>query len=136
MPIRGFKIELKKDEEIIKKLSKFDKKVRRQALKRAHRKAGREVVKMVRARVPKDTRTLEKSIGLVVRERDGIPYTVVGVRSDYSRIVQGRQIIPITYAFIVEARTPFMRPVLDSAGSVILPIFRKEILSEVNAAGG
>lgn len=135
MPVRGFKIKVENDQKTIAALNGFDKKVRRKALKKAHRRAAKEVVRMIRARVPKRTGSLSKSIGSVIKEVGGIPITVVGVRSDYSRTFRGREIRPILYAFVVEARTPFLSPVRDTAKSVILPAFTEAIRKEIEAAG-
>lgn len=123
--------------ELIRKLEALPDKVFRRGLSSAGRKATRPVVVSAKAAVAVESGALKKSIGLrtKVYRQTGVMIFVVGPRSGFAGLYQGRKRDPRFYAHLVEgghvvkiraagivgkvAPKPFLKPALETNASVI-----------------
>lgn len=120
---------LKGDKQLIKNLEKLGLTVGNRVVRRAANSAMGVMVKAAKAKCPKDTGTLKKSLGKKAKtyKNNGITWVAVGPRTGFETIGEdGKKNDPNKYAHLVEKGTyktkaqPFLRPAFDETKGKVL----------------
>lgn len=100
----GVKVELKGLQQAINSLQGLSRTVRNKILRKAITKAVQPITKDAKARAPRRTGALRKSIGykVVTYKRNGTVTGVIGPRKGFARMLNGSRIDPVYYAHLVE----------------------------------
>lgn len=134
----AFSVKVEGTKDLLAHLERIKQSVANRASRKALTKASQIVRDSARAKAPKDTGALRKSIGYKVktsRRNKNRTYGVVGPRSKY-RGKNGNR--PARYAHIVEggsrfrAAKPFLRPAFLSSQQRIQSIVRSVLKDELN----
>ena len=117
-------------------LEKLPGKAQRRVFKKAHKKAGKVIVKAAKARVPKRTGLLKKSIfahAKRLRKSPDVMAVIIGPRRRFHGTFEGIKTTASKYAHLVERGSatmparPFLRPALASSGGEALKVLGEEI---------
>ncbi len=88
--------------ELDRKLRKLPEKVHKKVMRQSVRAASKPMVKTARAKVPRRTGQLRKSLGVKVKRYGGTFVAILGPRSGFSGEHEGRSVDPVKYAHLVE----------------------------------
>lgn len=130
-------LKLTGDKDLIKRLKRLGSTVARRVVRQSTTAALTPMVKAMRREAPKDTGTLKKSIGKVVRtyRRSGVVWGAVGPRKGFETAnPDGSARIPTKYAHLVERHNPFMRRAFDSTSSQVLRTMVREVRKRIEKA--
>jgi HK97 gp10 family phage protein len=115
-------IDLVGDKELIRKFTALPVKLQKKHGRRAISKAARRLVKAAKAKCPKRSGQLKKSLGFKPRTYKTGVFAIVGPRSGFRTMVDGRPHDPKKIAHLVELghagphaaqAKPFLRPAFD-----------------------
>jgi HK97 gp10 family phage protein len=166
MPSDEVKLQMHGIEEMTKNLEKIGTRVALRGPSRAVRAAGSVIIKEMRRRAPKDTGSLQKSLGQKVKtyRRSKTTTSIVGARSKRYETAKGKR-NPAYYAHLVELgvkphktgkvkaryfrgrgmhpgveKSPFMRPGFDAAApearNAVIDTMKMVFAKEAKALGG
>lgn len=104
-------------------LNRLPERARKTAMRQAQRAAGTVIVRAARAKVPRRTGNLRKSLGVRVYRKGDVFVAVIGARrgDKFTSTVAGRKMTASRYSHLVEKGTatmkarPFLRPALMEA---------------------
>lgn len=115
MPRAGARFKLEGDKQLQRLFKELPKRIIKKGLRAAMNAGATPVVKAAKARAPKQSGLLKKSMGKKVKTYpSGVVTAVIGPKRQTVGEYKGKKRVPGNYAHLVEKHEPFLEPAFES----------------------